>query len=205
MKHLKCKHVCAVLLALFALKNHSKDKKPPDAFKRKNMKRYEGMSDNVRTAVDSSLTWPQVVSNFLIDPDEKRKGRANKDVFLKASKAAAKPKKHPATLESMTVAQLKAILSDLQQPLTGSKADLIARIVLKRPIPPSSAAPTTAKTSKPTNTVTKTKAKTIATTKAPVTKPVANSNAKKRSAEQSELDELRAETNRFIARKKTKR
>jgi hypothetical protein len=198
MKHLKCKHVGALLYALLVLKKHSQATQPPKGFKRPNIGRYEGLSNSVRAAVDADLTWPQMVANLLIEAEKRREGRANNDVFLTVPKSTTKPKKHPATLEAMNVTQLKAILTDLSLPLNGSKADLISRISLNRLIPPS-ASPRPAQP-QPQKATKKTATK-IAKKKPPPTQALKDITVNKKKRMRSELDELAADTARFLSKK----
>lgn len=186
-----------MLLALVALKSHSKATKAPSGFKRPNMARYAGMSDRVRKAVDADLDWATIVENLLSEPEKRREGRANNDQFLKTSKSAPKRKKHPTTLEATTVDELKKILVNLKLPTSGSKRELIARIIANRPIPPSivstSATTPLQRVNRPESKVSKKKPAN------PGKSDVRGSNKNKRM--RNELDELVSDTTRFLSKK----
>jgi hypothetical protein len=114
------------------------------------MKRYEGLSQQVLASVDANLTWSDIVSNFLIEPEKKRIGRVSNDTFQKVPKLAkVKTKKHPTTLEATTTEGLRGILKSLSLPTTGTKRELVARIVANRPIPPSISQPAPMKPKEP--------------------------------------------------------
>ena len=140
IKHLRCKHVGALLVAIIALKLYSDQEEPPKDLKRKNVKRFENCSESVRNAVQSDLGWPALLENLLLEPDKKRPGASNNDKILTAPKQPkAKTKKHYATLEDTPVKELQKILRSINPNLrtTGKKKELIERIQRHRPIAPS--------------------------------------------------------------------
>ena len=143
LTHIRCKHVAALLLGLVALKKYSHQAEPPPLFKRPGMKRFKSVPDYVLKQVGGDLTWKDIISNLIVEPEKKREGRANVDTFQTAPKTKKQKKGRgtAATLEGMTVNELKKILVDLKLPTTGKKVDLIKRIDLNRPIPPSEANP----------------------------------------------------------------
>jgi hypothetical protein len=136
INHLRCKHVGALLLSLMVLKNQPPQ--PPKYLKRPNMKRYRGMSESVRTAVDADLDWPTITKNMLIDPNERREGIASKDKFQTTPKQKkSKVKGNPSTLEGMSLTDLRLYLKALKLSHVGNKSDLVARIVSNRKAMPS--------------------------------------------------------------------
>lgn len=143
MKHLRCKHVAALLLAVLSLKSYTKRLAPKNKsinLQRANIKRFVNCSNSVRDAVDCDLTWTDILENMLLEPDKKRPGASNNDKFLTTPKQPkAKQKKHYATLEDTPVKQLQATLRSIDPNLktTGKKQELIERIIRHRPIAPS--------------------------------------------------------------------
>jgi hypothetical protein len=177
------------------------------------MKRYEGMSDSVMLAVDAGLTWPIIVSNFLIDPPSKPENYNTSrrlDKFHVQPQQKKKPKSaHPATLESMTIKQLKDILTNLSLPLIGSKQVLIDRIASNRPIPPSIKNPQLLSNSKSISKTGDNPSKSISKTQKSIPKSSIKQSTRKRGNEnrnnqpnkkaRKEINTLNAETSRLLS------
>jgi hypothetical protein len=145
LTHMRCKHVGALLCAVLALKEFSNQDVEPKEFRRSNMKRFEGAKESVRKAVGADLTWDRILQEITTDPDKKREGVMHNDKFQTTPKHLQKKtkNKNPATLEAMTMKQLKATILDLNERnklslnTTGTKAQLIERIKQNRTTPPS--------------------------------------------------------------------
>jgi len=145
LPHMRCKHVGALLCGVLALKEYSNQNVAPNEFRRSNMKRFDGAKESVRKAVGADLTWDRILTEITTDPDKKREGVQHNDKFQTTPKHLQIKKKNsnPATLEAMTVKQLKTTIlnindsNKLNLKLTGTKAQLIERIVQNRIIPPS--------------------------------------------------------------------
>jgi len=195
----------------------------PD-FRRPNVKRLLSLNESVKRNCRVTLTWPDIVSELLIDPDKRREGASNNDVFQtepKTTKKNANKNKHPSSLEAMTVKQLKDLLKSIDQTLstTGKKSVLIERIVKARPIPPSvNVSPAEQSINLTPVRVTKSslKAKPVSTRKAVKPKPssrivtITQSRLKRKidkpkgsarsKRARRELDELNKETDRIVRR-----
>jgi hypothetical protein len=110
------------------------------------------------------------VSNLLLDPPSKPDNYSTSRRFDKFQVQPQQKKKtkpsHPATLESMSISQLKEVLKNLSLPVNGTKQILIDRISTNRPIPPSS---NYSQSNLPSNTSksTSSKSKTNDTSKSP--------------------------------------
>jgi len=187
-----CKHICALLFGLFLLKHHSDKESPPAGFKRPNMTRYQNLSDNVKKRVKFDLSWPQLISELLIDAEVQRVGRTNKDRFQTAKKTGKPKPKHPATLEATPVVELKKILAGLGLEQKGTKAVLIQRIVQHRPIPPSVAP----------STVTKGTLKKAAPTPKSTKQVISPQVSQRKRRADRELEELAADRDRFLKQRK---
>jgi hypothetical protein len=144
IKHLRCKHVGAVLLAVLSIKSYSNSPAAPKNkiinLKRANVERFANCTESVREAVDMDLSWTEIVENFLLDPERRRPGASSNDKILTAPKQPkSSEKKHYATLEDTPMKELKSILRSInpKMKLTGKKKELIERVVRNRPIPPS--------------------------------------------------------------------
>ena len=69
---LYCKHIAALLFALYVLTHHFSDTKFPKGFECTNMKQFNGACKKLRLQVNFFLTWQQLISNLQTPPPKKR-------------------------------------------------------------------------------------------------------------------------------------
>jgi hypothetical protein len=205
IKHLRCKHVAAVLLAVVCIKTYSESPTAPKNesvnLKRSNVERFANCSNSVKEAVDMDLTWTEIVENFLLDPDKRRPGASNNDKILTAPRQPkSSEKKHYATLEDTPMKELKSILRSIHPSMktTGKKKELIERVARNRPIAPSvNARPDSTVPVLAAEDMTKSKK----TKRAVADDPIITANKRTRR----EIADLTMETARFLGNRPEKR
>jgi hypothetical protein len=128
---LYCKHIAALLFALYVLTHHFSDMKFPKGFEHTNMKQFSGACKKLQLQVNFFLTWQQLISNLQTPPPKKRQFSSSYNKIYTEPEPPTKKRKVSEggdPLLAKKVDELKSLCRERNLKVGGKKAELVERL-----------------------------------------------------------------------------